>query len=240
MKKNVRKLGALLLAGAMAVSTAGCMPTAKQQDATAAQNTQESSTAQENAGGSEAAQGAGEAAAELAVDTQTPITLRMNWWGGDSRHQATLAAIEKFQEKYPNITVTAEYEAFNGHEEKIALGIKSGNAADVMQLDWSWVPTYSPNGDNFYDLNKVSNILNLDNYTEGDKAVFTINGKLDAIPISNTGRVFCWNKTTFDKIGVEIPGTLDELLAAGKAFEAYDESYYPLVTKELEDRKSVV
>ncbi|KJJ74432.1 ABC transporter substrate-binding protein [Clostridium sp. FS41] len=234
MKKNVRKLGALLLAGAMAVSTAGCMPTAKQQDATAAQNTQESSTAQENAGGSEAAQGAGEAAAELAVDTQTPITLRMNWWGGDSRHQATLAAIEKFQEKYPNITVTAEYEAFNGHEEKIALGIKSGNAADVMQLDWSWVPTYSPNGDNFYDLNKVSNILNLDNYTEGDKAVFTINGKLDAIPISNTGRVFCWNKTTFDKIGVEIPGTLDELLAAGKAFEAYDESYYPLVTKELD------
>ena len=50
MKKNVKKLGALLLAGAMAVSTAGCMPTAKQQDATAAQNTQESSTAQENAG----------------------------------------------------------------------------------------------------------------------------------------------------------------------------------------------
>ena len=52
--------------------------------------------------------------------------------------------------------------------------------------------------------------------------------------LSNTGRVFCWNKTTFDKIGVEIPTTLDELLAAGKAFEAYDDSYYPLVTKELD------
>ena len=46
--------------------------------------------------------------------------------------------------------------------------------------------------------------------------------------------MFCWNKTTFDKIGVEIPTTLDELLAAGKAFEAYDDSYYPLVTKELD------
>ena len=116
--------------------------------------------------------------------------MRLNWWGGDSRNQATLAAIDKFQEKYPNIKVAAEYEAFNGHEEKIALGIKSGNAADVMQLDWSWVSTYSPKGDNFYDLNKVSNILDLDNYTEGDKSVFTINGKLNAIPISNTGRVF--------------------------------------------------
>ena len=29
MKKNVKKLGALLLAGAMAVSTVGCMPTSK-------------------------------------------------------------------------------------------------------------------------------------------------------------------------------------------------------------------
>ena len=226
MRKNVRKLEALLLAGAMAVTTAGCMPTSKSQDSAGGQSAQESSTAQNT--------GETAAAADLEVDTQTPITLRLNWWGGDSRNQATLAAIDKFQEKYPNITVAAEYEAFNGHEEKIALGIKSGNAADVMQLDWSWVSTYSPNGDNFYDLNKVSNILDLDNYTDGDKSVFTINGKLNAIPISNTGRVFCWNKTTFDKIGVEIPTTLDELLAAGKAFEAYDESYYPMVTKELD------
>lgn len=226
MKKNVKKLGALLLAGAMAVSTVGCMPTSKPQE----------STGEQNAQASDATQGTEEPAAPegLEVDTQTPITLRLNWWGGDSRNQATLAAIDKFQEKYPNIKVAAEYEAFNGHEEKIALGIKSGNAADVMQLDWSWVSTYSPKGDNFYDLNKVSNILDLDNYTEGDKSVFTINGKLNAIPISNTGRVFCWNKTTFDKIGVEIPTTLDELLAAGKAFEAYDDSYYPLVTKELD------
>ena len=172
MKKNVKKLGALLLAGAMAVSTVGCMPTSKPQE----------STGEQNAQASDATQGTEEPAAPegLEVDTQTPITLRLNWWGGDSRNQATLAAIDKFQEKYPNIKVAAEYEAFNGHEEKIALGIKSGNAADVMQLDWSWVSTYSPKGDNFYDLNKVFNILDLDNYTEGDKSVFTINGKLNA------------------------------------------------------------
>ena len=103
MKKNVRKLGALLLAGAMAVSTAGCMPTAKQQDATAAQNTQESSTAQENAGGSEAAQGAGEAAAELAVDTQTPITLRMNWWGGDSDIRPPWLPLKNFRRNIPTL-----------------------------------------------------------------------------------------------------------------------------------------
>ncbi len=225
MKKTAVKWTAVALAGAMSVSLVGCMPTQTQP------------SAEQNSGSADAGATTAESTAvtaDMEVDTTTPITLRMNWWGGETRHKATLEAIQKFQEKYPNITVAPEYEAFNGHEEKVALAIKSGNAPDVMQLDWSWIFTYSPDGNNFYDLNKVSNILDLSNYTDADKDIFTINGKLNAIPISKTGRVFCWNKTTFDQIGVEIPTTLDELLAAGKSFEAYDPSYYPLVTKELD------
>ena len=70
MKKNVKKLGALLLAGAMAVSTVGCMPTSKPQE----------STGEQNAQASDATQGTEEPAAPegLEVDTQTPITLRLN------------------------------------------------------------------------------------------------------------------------------------------------------------------
>ena len=66
MKKNVKKLGALLLAGAMAVSTVGCMPTSKPQE----------STGEQNAQASDATQGTEEPAAPegLEVDTQTPIT----------------------------------------------------------------------------------------------------------------------------------------------------------------------
>lgn len=45
MKKNVKKLGALLLAGAMAVSTVGCMPTSKPQESTGEQNAQVESCA---------------------------------------------------------------------------------------------------------------------------------------------------------------------------------------------------
>ena len=56
MRKNVRKLEALLLAGAMAVTTAGCMPTSKSQDSAGGQSAQESSTAQ-NTGETAAAAG---------------------------------------------------------------------------------------------------------------------------------------------------------------------------------------
>ena len=68
MKKNVKKLGALLLAGAMAVSTVGCMPTSKPQE----------STGEQNAQASDATQGTEEPAAPegLEVDTCLLYTSR--------------------------------------------------------------------------------------------------------------------------------------------------------------------
>ncbi|MFQ7872685.1 extracellular solute-binding protein [Enterocloster sp.] len=79
-----------------------------------------------------------------------------------------------------------------------------------------------------YDLNKVSNIIDLSNYDDSDKAFYTVNGALQALPIANTGRGFIWNKTTYDKVGAKIPTTLDELYEAGEKFAAYEDgSYYP-------------
>ena len=49
-------------------------------------------------------------------------------------------------------------------------------------------------------------------------------------PVSMTGRIFFWNMTTFNKAGItEVPKTLDDLMAAGKAFqEKLGDDYYPL------------
>ena len=49
---------------------------------------------------------------------------------------------------------------------------------------------YSPNGDTFYDLNKVSNIIDLSNYDDSDKAFYTVNGALQALPIAKYGPRF--------------------------------------------------
>ena len=40
---------------------------------------------------------------------QQPVELRMSWWGGNSRHQATLKALEAFEKTHPEIKVKAEY-----------------------------------------------------------------------------------------------------------------------------------
>ncbi|MFR1062163.1 MAG: extracellular solute-binding protein [Enterocloster sp.] len=156
MKK--RKFMAGTLACAIAGSLVGCMPT---QTAPADTKQEETSTA---------------AAADLKVNTTDPITLRMNWWGGDNRHKATLEAIRAFEKKYPNIKVEAEYESFTGHEEKVALALKSGSAADVIQLNMDWVFNYSPEGGMFTDLNSLSNVIDLTAYDKTDLDFFTTNG----------------------------------------------------------------
>lgn len=231
MRKNRwKQAAAFVLVGAMAASMTGCMPTANTETTTTA------STETTAAGESEEAKETSAAAsADLEVNTTDPITLRMNWWGGDNRHQATLEAIKAFEAKYPNIKVEAEYESFTGHEEKIALALKSGSAADVLQLNMDWVFNYSPDGSLFVDMNSLSNIIDLDAYDQSDKDFFTTNGVLQALPASNSGRVLFWNTTRLDEVGVKIPTTLDELYAAGEAFAAYEDgTYYPLIMNELD------
>ena len=220
-----KRMTGILLAGLMAALT-GCMPSA---EPTQAQTTAQAENAVKD---DDAAQAEG--AAEN-TETAGEVTIRMNWWGGDSRHEATLNGIEAFEAANPGIHVEPEYEAYSGHQEKIALAINSGVAADVLQMNMNWIFDYSPNGDVFLDLNTVSDVLDLTAYEQSDLDFYTINGSLQAVPISKTGRVFFWNKTTFDKIGAEIPSTLDELIAVGNQFAAYEDgTYYPLVILENE------
>ncbi len=230
-----KKIMALVLAGAM-LSMAGCMPTANNETTAAPAADTTAAAAAESTEAPAPAEASG-----LEVNTTDPITLRMNWWGGDSRHQATLDAIKAFEAKYPNIKVEAEYEAFTGHEEKVALALRSDAAADVIQLNMDWVFNYSPDGTMFVDMNTLSDIIDLSAYDQSDLDFFTTNGVLQALPVSNTGRTFYWNTTVLEQVGVEIPTTLDELYAAGEAFAAYEDgTYYPLILNELDRMTAMV
>jgi oligogalacturonide transport system substrate-binding protein len=158
--------------------------------------------------------------------------LRMSWWGGNARHQATLAAIEKFQEKYPDITVSGEYTGWDGHLSRLTTQIAGNTEPDVMQTNWNWMPIFSRDGEGFYDLNSKSTQLQLEDFPSAALKMATNGGKLNGVPVSMTSRVFYYNKETWAKAGVAYPTNWDELLAAGKAFkEKLGDKSYPLVVE---------
>lgn len=154
--------------------------------------------------------------------------LRMSWWGGDSRHTATQEALKVCGDKHGHV-IKPEFTGWAGHLEKVTTQIAGGTEADIMQINWPWLPLFSANGEGFADLNTLSGTIDLSNWTDAELATTSVNGKLNGLPLSTTGRVFFFNKTTFDKAGAALPTTWDELFgAAAQIREKLGTDYYPL------------
>ena len=103
-KKFLRTAVATLLVGSMALTGCG-----KDDDSTtAAPKTEAPKT---EAATTEAATNGGDTSASSEAPTEAPAasyeecTLTFDWWGGDSRHEATQAAVDAFMAKYPGIKV---------------------------------------------------------------------------------------------------------------------------------------
>ena len=159
-----------------------------------------------------------------------PVSMTISWWGGDSRHEAYQNAIKEFQAEHTNITIEPTFAAWSGWEEKMAAAFIAGNAQDVCQVNWNWLYNYSADGSKFVDLNTVSKFLDLTQWDDAALDACYVANAQQCVPVSMTGRIFFWNMTTFNKAGItEVPKSLDDLMAAGKAFqEKLGDDYYPM------------
>lgn len=155
--------------------------------------------------------------------------IRFSWWGGQSRHQATQEAVDGFAKAHPDITVRTEYGAWNGWEDAAAAALYAGTEPDVMQVNWNWLTDYNSDTAGFLDLNAYSDIIDLQQYDTDVLEMCTVDGKLLCVPISETGRVFFWNASTYAAAGLPVPDSFAALCAAGTVFEEkLGADYYPL------------
>ena len=169
-------------------------------------------------------------AASVAGPSTDPVTLTMSWWGGESRHNAYQEAIKEFQTEHSNITVNPTFAAWSGWEDTMSTKFAGGVAEDVCQINWNWLYNYSANAQTFLDLNSVSDYLDLTQWDDAKLAACNVANSQQCVPVSMTGSIFFWNMTTFNKAGItEVPKSLDDLMAAGKAFkEKLGDDYYPM------------
>lgn len=226
----MKKIIALLLALVMVFSLAAC----GKKD-TPTDNTDTSATT-DQAEATDAPEVEAQPTEAAAVTTeQEPVTITFSWWGGDSRHNATLAAVDKFMEVYPYITVETQYGAWTDWETNMATAFATQTAPDVNQINWNWITSFSSDGSAFKDLNQFADTIDLSAYSQAALDQCTLAGKLQAIPVSMTGRIFYWNKSTFDKAGIATPASLADLMAAGETFKSVlGDEYYPLALGEYD------
>ncbi|WP_312448191.1 ABC transporter substrate-binding protein [Lacrimispora sp.] len=226
----MKRLIAVFTAVSMAVSLIACTGPGTKQ--TKAPGTEEALASGKESGAAPDSAGAQE---EKAEPGSTPCTIRFSWWGGDTRHEATKAAVDAFMAKYPNIKVECEYGTWDGWTEKVATQLSAGTAPDLLQGNWNWLYQYSGDGSKFVDLKQYAHILSLDNYPQEILDDCVVGGKLQGLPLGTNTKCFYWNKTTFEKAGIPIPGTWDELYAAGDVFQTkLGGDYYPMAMFQYE------
>lgn len=235
MKKMKRVLAGILTL-AMLGSFAACSDNKTPDTTTTAATTTAAGDTTTAAGGdkTDATTTAAQADAKYEL-SKDPVTIKISWWGGESRHTATQAAIDKFEEANKNITVDVEFAAWDGWEEKMSTAFFAGTAPDVNQINWNWIQSFSADGSKFLDMNTVSNFFDLKNYSDSALGQCTLANELQAIPVAMTGRIFYWNEAAFTKAGISTPKSLADLLAAGETFKTkLGDDYYPLAMGEYD------
>ena len=160
-------------------------------------------------------------------DQHDPVTLRFSWWGGDARHEATLAVIDAFKKEYPWITIEPEYGAQDGYNDKLMTQFASATAPDIIQLETGAAPEYYEQGqllnlsETSIDFSKFEATFLEDNGQFGS-------GSQYAIPMGKAGTAIVVNVDLADKIGIDFtqPYDWDKLIEWGKKVQEYDPSLY--------------
>lgn len=173
------------------------------------------------------------AATEKPAESAEPVTLRVSWWGGDTRHQATLAAIDAYTAANPNVTIESEYMAYDGYQKKLLTQIAGGAAPDVFQNSPAWFTDIDTV--NYVDLNEHKDVIDISQFNSGLITENTFKGKLQALSAGVLATTTLINKDFFAKYGIpeDTVWTFEKVIEVGKAVHAQDPNVY-LTTGDLD------
>ena len=117
---KLRRLMALTTAAIMAASLTACGGQKAETNTQAAESGKESAAAGEQ------------------------VTLRMAWWGSQTRHDATNKVIEMYEEQNPNVKIEAEFYDFDSYFTKLDTLVAADDVWDIFQLGGNF-PKYENN-----------------------------------------------------------------------------------------------
>ncbi|MDO4267380.1 MAG: sugar ABC transporter substrate-binding protein [Eubacteriales bacterium] len=188
MKKSMKRLTALGMAAAMALSMTGCG--GKTEDTATAGSTD--TTAAGNGG---TAESAGE-----------PVTLKITWWGGQSRHDYTQKLLDVYTESHPNVTFEAIPSGWDGYFEKLATQAASGSMPDIVQMDYLYISTYAKN-DSLADLQPYidDGTIDVSGIDENLLNSGKIDGKMNGLVLTSSYAAMGYNPDVLTEAGVEMP-----------------------------------
>jgi len=185
-----RKIGFLLVLVMIFCAIQGCgsnQNTDKESKDNESTATQDSGQGEENTGDNE-------------------ITLRICWWGSQTRNDLTQQAIDLYMEKTSNVVIEAEFTDWSGYWDKLATQAAGGELADIIQMDYSYLTQYASSSQ-LADLNSYIESGMIDTSYINDSIIESgsVDGKCFAVSLGSTAPMVLYDKATVEAAGVEIP-----------------------------------
>lgn len=143
-------------------------------------------------------------------------------WPNEPKNSLFEGYVAEFEAQHPDIDIQMDCVLNDSYKEKIRVLVSGDSIPDVFS---SWSGSFAEN------LVSSGNVKPLDDMMKADAAFggsivesqleqFTFDDTLYGLPFSMDGKAFFYNKEIFEKEGVAVPKTLDELYAALDKFAA--------------------
>jgi ABC-type glycerol-3-phosphate transport system substrate-binding protein len=156
------------------------------------------------------------------VGAQDDVTeLRISWWGSETRHEATLEAIELYEEMNPDIDLIPEYAGFEGYRNKLMSQVTAGNAPDIYTTVMEWYPDLLE----LDGLTDITGMVDVSGHNPKYVEASSMNGNMYGVNLSVNGMVLNQNVTLLEELGVEpleSPYTWEDM--KNKFTEVYEKS----------------
>lgn len=158
-------------------------------------------------------------------DGATELTGTVTYWhaySADSPEVATLqdTIIPAFEELHPGVTVKDVPIPYDELHQKLITAAAGEQLPDLVRADIGWVPELAnlgvlePIGDSMPDFQTYA-----DQVYPGTLATNMWKGSYYGLPLDTNTRVLLYDASFFDSVGVSVPTTVDELMAAAPALK---------------------
>jgi multiple sugar transport system substrate-binding protein len=139
------------------------------------------------------------------LSTDEAVTLSMAWWGNDDRAAKYEEAITLFEEKYPNIDVQTQFQAWDDYWTARATEAAGGALPDVIQMDLSYLRQYGGTGQLLDLTGQIGTNLDVEGFEETLLEAGAIEGAQFGIPTSTNTLALFYNEDVLGKLGMEPP-----------------------------------
>jgi raffinose/stachyose/melibiose transport system substrate-binding protein len=154
-------------------------------------------------------------------------------WNNEGAYPVVHAdAQARFEAAHPGVTVKREYISYGDYMVKVKAVLTGGEAPDVFQIPWAG---------EYPELARSGRILPLTDYLKkGFPAFFpnimkaiSVDGQAWSVPLDLNTLQIAYNKTMFEKLGLAVPKSRDELVAMAKKLDKEGKFAVAMGTKDL-------